>query len=239
MDTVGSTNDLAFEFGSDSGNDGLVIVADEQTAGRGRAGRQWQASRGSAILASVLLFPPTELAKPHVLTPLAAVAVADTIRECAEVAPAIKWPNDVLVGSKKVCGILVENRHAVVIGIGLNVNATADEFRRLGLPDAGSLRMAVGAELDRSEVLKSLLRRLDQWYDGVLSGRLDLLERAWCDYLDLVGCAAKVEMPAGSHRGRIASLSLEQVVLETPPSESISLPTASIVRITASRSGNW
>ena len=111
---VTSTNDLAARAGVSSSNDGLVILAEEQTAGRGRRGRSWMAPAGSSILMSVLLFPPSNLAVPEAafgcawLTALAAVATAEVVTAWTGRHARIKWPNDVRIDGRKIAGILVE-----------------------------------------------------------------------------------------------------------------------------------
>src|SRR5262245_26870605 len=118
-----STNSRAALLG-EAGSEGLAVLADEQTAGRGQHGRSWQAPPRSGVLLSVLLYPPEALARPAVLTAWAAVSVCETVRRLTGWQPRIKWPNDVLLHGKKVCGILIEQsqlagRLAAVVGIGL------------------------------------------------------------------------------------------------------------------------
>lgn len=105
---VTSTNDLALRAAVSQANEGLAVFAEQQTHGRGRRGRQWLAPPATGLLLSVLLFPPPPLGDPLLLTSLSVVAVCDTLEQLLGVKPVIKWPNDLLVGGKKVCGILVE-----------------------------------------------------------------------------------------------------------------------------------
>lgn len=193
---VSSTNDLAAEAAGSADADGLVVLAEEQTAGRGRLGRAWTAPPRSCILMSVLLVPESE---PHLhpdldpdglagrgwLTALAAVATAEVVSAFTGRRADIKWPNDVRVDGRKIAGILVE-RPAVpepdlasprlapdrrvrpaVVGIGLNVNVVRDD-----LPDelrdrATSIRIETGLPADRSEAARALICRLDHWYDAL------------------------------------------------------------------------
>src|SRR5262245_55002410 len=110
FERLDSTNTYAAARADDPANDGLVVVAREQTAGRGQHGRTWQAPSGSSVLLSALLFPPPALRRPALLTAWAAVAVCDAIDALAGLDARIKWPNDVLVEGRKVCGILIEQR---------------------------------------------------------------------------------------------------------------------------------
>src|SRR5262249_53884543 len=144
FDRLASTSELAARLALDAKNDGLVILAEEQTAGRGQHGRVWLSPPGTSVLASVLLFPPPELRRPAVLTAWPAVSVCETIPVLTGLQAQIKWPNDVLIRGKKVCGILIEQGKGTVVGIGLNVNQTAEHFEEAGLPLAGSLAMFDG-----------------------------------------------------------------------------------------------
>ena len=133
--------------------EGAIVVADHQTAGRGRLGRRWEAPPGTAILCSVLLKPPASRNAPE-LALVAGVAVADTIERALGLAVQLKWPNDVMLRRGKVAGILAEMRDgAVILGIGLNVNQTREE-----VPPSGRLAaVADRARGDREALLESLL----------------------------------------------------------------------------------
>jgi BirA family transcriptional regulator, biotin operon repressor / biotin---[acetyl-CoA-carboxylase] ligase len=147
--------------------EGAVAVADEQTEGRGRLGRAWHAPPGTSVLVSLLLEPPVASDRLPELTPLAGEACADAIAAVTGLAPTIKPPNDVLVGGRKVAGILAEARDGrVVLGIGINVNVAADELPADTETPAGSLSLAAGREFSRAELLAELLLRLEQRYDA-------------------------------------------------------------------------
>ena len=109
FDSVDSTNSVAAAL-ADPADDGLVVIAGHQTAGRGRFGRVWQSRPGVSLLTSVVLFPPAELRRPAVLTAWAAVAVGEAVFALTGVQAKVKWPNDLLIRGKKVCGILIEQR---------------------------------------------------------------------------------------------------------------------------------
>jgi BirA family biotin operon repressor/biotin-[acetyl-CoA-carboxylase] ligase len=214
--SLDSTNTFAVSLSADPANHGLVVTADAQTAGRGQYERAWQCPPGRGVLMSVLLFPPPELRRPAVLTAWAAVAVCDTVRQAAGLDPVIKWPNDVLVGGKKVCGILCEAgaRH-VVAGIGLNVNQTADDFAKMGLPDATSLSTLSGTTFDVCGVSRALLARLDEWYDRLTRGGVAALEDEWRWATGLLGEPVAAERMDGTElRGRLRELGFGGVVLD-------------------------
>src|SRR6202011_2270051 len=107
-DLIDSTSTRAHELANDPANDGLAVLAAEQSAGRGQYGRTWVAPKGSSVHLSVLLFPPPRLLRPAVLTAWAAVSVCEMIRRLCGLQAKIKWPNDVLLRGRKVCGILIE-----------------------------------------------------------------------------------------------------------------------------------
>lgn len=184
-DRVASTNDLAARGSGSSANEGFVVLAEEQTSGRGRRGRSWSAPAGSSVLMSVLLFPPAELSDPSWLTALGAVATAEVVEAMVDRAARIKWPNDVRVGGKKIAGILVERGPAAVLGIGLNVNLVAEDFADALRDSATSMRMlGDGTLLDRSEVARALIRRLDAHYSTGLAEGPGPLDQLWRDRLE-------------------------------------------------------
>jgi BirA family biotin operon repressor/biotin-[acetyl-CoA-carboxylase] ligase len=149
--------------------EGALVVADHQTAGRGRLGRSWEAPAGTALLFSLLLKPPAERRAPE-LSLVAGIAVADALERTLGLSVQIKWPNDVMLRRKKIAGCLAEARDgAVVLGIGVNVNQTRPE-----LPDiAGSIRTLTGRDADREELLTVLLGDLDARYASWKEGGLD------------------------------------------------------------------
>ena len=148
-------------------SEGSVAVAEEQTEGRGRLGRSWEARPGTSVLVSVLLEPPVAGVRLPELTLLAGEACAEAIAAATGLEPTIKHPNDVLVDGRKVAGILAEAREArVVLGIGVNVNAAEDDLPSETVTPAGSLSLAAGRELSRVELLVELLLQLERHYDA-------------------------------------------------------------------------
>lgn len=217
-----STNTRAMSFAHDLAHHGLVVLADEQTAGRGQYGRSWQAPSGSSVLMSVLLFPPACLRRPAVLTAWAAVAVCELIREIAGLEAKIKWPNDVYLHDKKVCGILIEQRSggqagqapAAAVGIGLNVKQPAELFEQAGLTLGGSLFSLTKNLFDHHDVARRLIHRLDDDYARLVDGDLAILEAHWRSRLGLVGKEVRVEALNGIHQGRVVSMSLDALALD-------------------------
>ena len=216
FDEVPSTNDLAAGFAGDPNATGTVFVAEHQTNGRGQYGRLWQARPGTSLLLSVLLVPPAELRRPVILTAWAAVAIAEAIRELAGVQARIKWPNDLLIRGKKVCGILIEQSGGVVVGLGLNLNQTAAEFAEAGLTEATSLGIVAGKAIDPTVALETVVRRLDDEYDRLLAGERIPLESDWKWRIGLLGRQVRIEINDGTSRfGRLRDMSFDGVELET------------------------
>ncbi|MCU0704004.1 MAG: biotin--[acetyl-CoA-carboxylase] ligase [Fimbriiglobus sp.] len=193
---------------------GSAVVADHQSAGRGQYGRAWLTRPGEALLLSVFLDPPTTVRRPVVLTAWAAVGVAEAVAELTGIQPAIKWPNDVLVGGKKVCGILIEQRVRVAVGLGLNLNQSAADFVDRGLPDATSLAMLAGRPFDRDAVLGVVLAKLDTEYARVAAGSMAMLEAGWRWRLGLLGNEVTAELFDGSvMHGRLRQVGFDGVEL--------------------------
>jgi BirA family biotin operon repressor/biotin-[acetyl-CoA-carboxylase] ligase len=184
---VSSTNTKARTLGQQGAAEGTIVVADAQTAGRGQAGRVWISPPERNLYVSIILRPAVAPAQAPLLSLLAAVALVDTLRQ-AEVPCGVKWPNDVLIGDRKVAGILTEMEtdgarvHFVVVGIGVNVNMTAAELaRHLGLiaPTATSVQIALGHAASREYLLAALLSHLEQWYERFCTDGETVLQAAW------------------------------------------------------------
>jgi BirA family biotin operon repressor/biotin-[acetyl-CoA-carboxylase] ligase len=151
--------------------EGAIAVTEEQTEGRGRLGRRWEAAAGSSILVSVLLVPPVEPPRLPELSLVAGGAVAQAIAEITGIEPAIKFPNDLLIGMRKVAGILAESSDGrVVLGIGVNVNQTAQELPADTLTPPTSLRVVLGEPVDRARLLAAILLHLERDYDAWTTG---------------------------------------------------------------------
>ena len=171
---IGSTNSSAMAAAAEGAPEGSVFLAEEQTAGRGRGANSWQSPRSSGIYCSVIVRPALPPSEALVLSLAAGLAVRAAIEQVdSRVRVDLKWPNDLLIGGRKVCGILTEmNAEAtrvryIVVGVGINVNQAA--FPK-DLP-ATSLRLATGSEWSRVELAAALLKSLDREYRQLLQGR--------------------------------------------------------------------
>lgn len=216
--SAGSTNELVKQRARAGEHEGLVILAEEQTAGRGRQGRGWTAPPGSSLLVSLLLRPAwLPPADAFSLTMLAGVALCEAIEQAAPIHAELKWPNDLMLpagpgalhGLRKAAGILSElelepDRIAwTTIGIGLNVN-----WEPIGTVDgrdlaavATSVSAAAGHPIDRLELLRALLLRLDARYQALRQGRREELFTAWRGRLALLGQPVVVRLISGALHG--------------------------------------
>jgi len=190
---VDSTNLEARRLAEKGALHGTVVAAESQTAGKGRLGRQWYSPSTAGIWMTAILrpgIPPQDAPK---ITLTAAVAVTEGIFEVCGIMPGIKWPNDILINGKKVCGILTEMRadmdriHYVLLGIGINVNVNETHFPDDIVASAASLKTILGESLNRTELTAAVLNRLEIYYDALLSGDFDSIRKKWKNYSVNIG----------------------------------------------------
>ncbi len=163
FDEVESTNSLAQDYAAHGAREGLVIVAEYQTGGRGKPGRKWVSPSGKNLLFSIVLRPPITANKAPILTQIACRSVAAVLKKFFAIDSEFKFPNDILVEGKKICGILVESQTGagnkienMIVGIGLNINSRAKDL----LPEATSIIELTGKEHQKEEVLEEILEQL-------------------------------------------------------------------------------
>jgi BirA family biotin operon repressor/biotin-[acetyl-CoA-carboxylase] ligase len=214
-DRIDSTSTRAQQLADDRANDGVAVLAAEQTAGRGQYGRTWVAPPGSSVQLSALVFPPPNVLRPAVLTAWAAVSAAELIQIITGLQAKIKWPNDVFLRGRKVCGILIEQGQGVVAGIGLNLNQTAEDFAAAGLPVAGSLALFTGRRYDFTEIARELLSQLDDEYGRLMDGDRATLEACWKWRVGLLGKQVRVEGNSAEIRGRLVEQSFDGLEIQT------------------------
>lgn len=202
---AGSTNTLAMEAAGAGAPEGSVFLAEQQTAGRGRGDNKWHSAESTGIYCSVVLRPALPPADVLVLSLAAGLAVHSAVSGMgAGIPPDLKWPNDLLIGGKKFCGILTEMsaeatrvRH-IVVGIGINVNQT--KFPQELQPIATSLQFTTGSEWSRLELCAALLKSLDREYRTLLSStgaHADILRRFEQNSPMARGCQVHVEENGG------------------------------------------
>jgi BirA family transcriptional regulator, biotin operon repressor / biotin---[acetyl-CoA-carboxylase] ligase len=201
LDTVDSTQRELARLAAEGAPEGTVVMARHQTAGRGRRGRHWWDAPGESLLVSVLLRPALPTAQVPQLSLVAGVAVADALEAAAGIAARIRWPNDVLVGGRKICGILADAVSTldgrvdhVLLGIGINIDQT--EFPEDLRARATSLRLATGATPNRGRLFAGLLGALDFRYGEWLAGGFAPLRVEWRRRASMLG--DKVRTPDGA-----------------------------------------
>jgi len=173
LSTVESTNTLAMQLAYERPEEGLVILTDSQTAGKGRRGRRWVDIPGRNVLMSIVFRP---LFLPHLLVMITSLAVVDTIADICQITAAIKWPNDVLIDDRKIAGILIETSHdssgcmVAVVGIGVNVNGSIEELAKHSSVQvpltaiATTLESACGHRVSREVFIARLLQYIEKSY---------------------------------------------------------------------------
>ena len=219
---IGSTNDVVHEFAMAGAAEGLLVLADEQTAGRGRLDRSWWAPPGASVLMSLLLRPALSARLAGQLPMCLGLAAVEGIEAVTGLRPALKWPNDVVLDGRKLGGMLTELRadgerlDYAVLGLGLNVNLTFDEPAADGLAAiAVSLRMAAGRPVDRAALVIALLERCEAWYERLLSG--ESLHEAWASRLDTLGRQIIVALPVGTLTGVAVGVTPEGALIVRRP----------------------
>ena len=229
FEEVGSTNDVALDSARQGDTDGLAVLAEFQTRGRGRQGRAWIGPPRANILLSVLLVDPPPSRLPHeALTIAAGLAVAEGIEGACGLRCSLKWPNDVLLDGQKLAGVLVElrqqkDRRCVVLGVGINANAAppADQL------DAAATCLAehCGCQVDRTEPVRAVLRRLDHWVGQISQGRLKALHDAWLLRCGMLNERATVTCGGQRFTGRILDVSpMDGLVLCCDDGQRVHLP---------------
>ena len=233
---IGSTNDVAHELAAAGAAEGLLVLADVQTAGRGRLDRSWWAPGGASVLMSLLLRPALPARLTGQLPICLGLAAVEGIEAVTGLCPALKWPNDVVWDGRKLGGMLTELRvdgerlDYAVLGLGLNVNLTFDEppgrcreamaasapiIPETFSTTAVSLRMAAGRPVDRAALVIALLERCEAWYERLLSG--ESLHTAWAARLDTLGRQVVVALPARTLTGMAVGVTPEGALIVRRP----------------------
>lgn len=204
---TGSTNDDAQRWLEAGAADASLVVADRQTAGRGRLDRRWVTRAGAALAFSLILRPtPAELPRLALFSPLAGLAVCDGLAACCGLSAEIKWPNDVLLQRRKVCGVLAETNWqgdrlaGVVLGVGVNVAPSAVPPADALMFPAISVEEAAARPVPRWELLAALLRAVFSWRPKLGSPEFF---HAWEERLAFKGEAVQVQRPEGRLEGRL------------------------------------
>lgn len=206
-DSIDSTNREARALASVGAPHGALVVTEEQTGGRGRLGRGWFSPRGMGVWCSLVLRPEIIPGEAPPVTMLAAVAVAAAVEKVAGVRPGIKWPNDLLVGGKKLCGILTEMNaemekvNFLVVGMGINVNTPLEDFPDELRDTATSLYVVKNECVSRQELLKQLLREFENFYRTWLESGFGPVLEEWKKRCVTLNCPVRLSTPRESWEG--------------------------------------
>ena len=199
LEECGSTNDEAKSLAQRGEPAGLVVTTERQTAGRGRRGRTWHSPAGRNIAMSILLRPDLAPQDAGLLTLMTAVAAAEAVSAVTGLRPTLKWPNDILLHGKKLCGILTEMAADperidwVVVGIGCNVNT--ESFPEDIAETATSLQMVLGRAMDRAALAAALLTSMETWHDRLVAQGAPSILNAWKRSPNILGRTVTVHPP--------------------------------------------
>ncbi len=229
---IASTNQLAQQLAAQGAPEGLVVLAETQTAGRGRMGRRWESPAGVNVYCSILLKPQIPPRQAPQLTFLSAVATAEALKELYGIDARVKWPNDILVGGRKIAGLLnelsaeTEQIHALVLGIGINVNMAADQFPDELRYPATSVKIETEELQLRLPLVRLLIQRIDLLYAEFLAEGFAPLRRRWETLFDLLDRQVEVDLGQRTISGVVGGL-------EPDGALKLFLPDGSVERVVA------
>ncbi len=213
FEQTASTNDIVATLAASGAREGLTVFAESQTKGRGRHGRAWASPRGKGLWFSVLLRPTLSPAAFPRITVAAAVAIARAIRKTSALDARIKWPNDVTLRRKKVAGILTEIQNgAAILGVGINVNCTRDDFPTDLAPLATSLALEAGRRQDRVALAAAVLTAIDDCYHRALTN-FDEIVAEWAKSCATLGRQLTVKMGRRRIEGHAQALDADGALL--------------------------
>ncbi|WP_246625013.1 biotin--[acetyl-CoA-carboxylase] ligase [Fictibacillus nanhaiensis] len=217
--SVKSTQEIAHSLAREGAVEGSIVLADEQTGGRGRLGRAWQSPSGTGIWMSLILRPKIPLQKAPQLTLLIAVAASKAIEKVTGLEAAIKWPNDLLINGKKVAGILTELQaeadsiHSVIVGIGINVNQEKKHFTEEIAEIATSLAIEGNKTYKRAEIVGSILTEIESLYQSYLQNGFGVIKLLWEARAFSLGKRITARSVSGSITGYAKGITDEGVLL--------------------------
>lgn len=220
--TTQSTNRVAAQLALSGAPDGTLVVAETQTKGRGRYSRSWFSPEKLGVYCSIVLYPKIHPTLAPGLSLMSAVALAETISKSGKINVGIKWPNDVLIDGRKTAGILTElsadgdKVNYVVAGIGININHKSEDFPDELKNKATSIRISLGKEVDRLELLKKFLFRFESEYLNFNENGLSGIRKKILKYSTLMGRPVTLKMGHKSHSGIVLDIDeLGRLVMET------------------------
>ncbi len=211
-DTIDSTNNKAKDIASNGALEGCIVVAEQQSAGRGRKGRSWLSANGEGICISLILRPLIPPAEVSQITLMTAVAISEALLALTDIDFKIKWPNDILVNGKKLAGILTEMTMEmdaidyVVVGMGLNVNNPKESFSEEIKDIATSLTIETGSSFSRVKIIRAFLEQFEKLYFEVQdNGFTSIIER-WKELSDIIGKNVTVDVTGKITKGIVKDI---------------------------------
>ncbi|WP_027408552.1 bifunctional biotin--[acetyl-CoA-carboxylase] synthetase/biotin operon repressor [Anoxybacteroides tepidamans] len=219
QEEVTSTQKIAHQLAHEGAKEGTLVVAELQTAGRGRMDRTWFSPKGTGVWMSLILRPPIPPQKTPQLTLLSAVAIAQAIQEVTGLVPDIKWPNDILMNGKKCVGILTELQadpdrvHSVIIGMGLNVNHEREQFPEEIRDIATSLAIEKGEKINRARLIQEVMLKLETLYRQYLQHGFMPIKLLWEGYAISIGKEITARTLNGTIRGWARGITEEGVLI--------------------------
>ncbi len=237
-DVTESTNDDLWEMGRQGAEEGTVVIAEMQRAGKGRQGRQWVSPANRNLYMSVLLRPSFTPADAGMVTLMAGVVLAKAIEDVFPLEPRIKWPNDLLLEGRKAVGILAEmdaeqeGIRFLVLGIGVNINMTPDMFPKDLRYPATSVQIELGRPVERLPFVRRLLEHLDQGYERLLLDGGSWVLEEWERYCAHSGEWLEISTAKGTVQGRFSGLDEEgSMILENTPGQTERIRAGDVVRV--------
>ncbi|MDR4888689.1 biotin--[acetyl-CoA-carboxylase] ligase [Fredinandcohnia sp. QZ13] len=218
-ESVTSTQQIAHKLAYEGAVEGTLVVAEEQTTGRGRLDRAWYSPKHTGVWMSMILRPQIPPSQAPQLTLLAAVGVVQAIQEVTGLEPDIKWPNDILIHQKKIVGILTELQaetdriNSVIIGIGINVNQELSQFPENLHTIASSLAIEKGDKIDRAKLIQVILLKIEKLYNEFLQHGFKVVKLLWESYATSIGKQIIARTISGSIEGKAIGINEEGVLL--------------------------
>ncbi|MDF2813864.1 MAG: biotin--[acetyl-CoA-carboxylase] ligase [Paenibacillus sp.] len=234
-DEVDSTQIVAQRLAEEGAGEGTLVIAEQQNAGRGRMGKPWHSPKGKGIWMSLVLRPTIPIHFTPQLTLLTAVAVCRAIRKVTALPVAIKWPNDLLIEKRKICGILLESTaederlRYVIAGIGISVNLEEDDYPEHLKTIATSLRLASGHKVDRIQIIKHVWEEFEALYDLYQEKGFEPIRTAWEALTMSLGSTVRANTPKGPIEGTALSIDeMGALVVKLADGEIVKLYSAEI-----------
>jgi BirA family biotin operon repressor/biotin-[acetyl-CoA-carboxylase] ligase len=213
LDEADSTNEVAFRLAVNGVSEGTVVIAERQTKGKGRLNRVWQSPPCCNLYTSIILKPQIDPAFAPQITLMTGVAVAEFLSRYRSADITLKWPNDVQIGGKKVCGILTEMKTSadrcvdfIIVGIGMNINMKKEDFDESFREVSTSLKEEMGKDVSRLDVTVELYNHFEKWYATWLTEGFNPVREAWLEYSSMVGKHVQLVFHGNIQTGQVIGI---------------------------------